>query len=103
MAGKEDIFGACNLVMCVDVMEHVETEKVPAVLAHITGLADYGVYLVIALRPASHTLPDGSNAHRTVMVVEWWQEAIMKLKGFDWAFIVREDLLIVEGIRCSSP
>ncbi len=70
-----------DLVVCTDVLEHVEPDKLDAVLDHIRRLASKGAYLVIATRPAKAILPDGRNAHLIVEPAEWW---IDKLSGLNW-------------------
>ena len=67
-----------DLVICTDVMEHVEPEYVDSVLNEINDLATLGVYFIVYLTPAMHTLPDGSNCHRTIKPATWWAE---KIKG----------------------
>ena len=62
----------CDLVVCADVLEHVETDRLSSVLAHIRRLSRLGAYLVIASRLSNKRLPDGRNAHLTVRSVDWW-------------------------------
>ena len=61
-----------DLVACTDVLEHVEPECIDAVLDHIHESALKAVFLVIATRPATKTLPDGRNAHLIQQSSEWW-------------------------------
>lgn len=61
-----------DMVVCTDVMEHVEPECVDSVLNEINGLFDQCAYFIIYLVPAVHLLPDGSNCHRTIEPAEWW-------------------------------
>ena len=68
--------GTFDIVICTDVMEHIEEQDVPAVLDNIFGYADKGVYLAICLREAKRLLPDGRNRHVTVKPQEWWLEKI---------------------------
>jgi len=60
-----------DMVICTDVMEHVEPEYVDNVLHQINSLFTKGAYLIIYLVPALHLLPDGSNCHRTVQPASW--------------------------------
>lgn len=57
-------------------MEHVEEKFVEVVLAEIASLCDSKAFFVISTRKALHTLPDGSNAHRTIKPKGWWLEHI---------------------------
>jgi hypothetical protein len=64
---------SAELVVCVDVMEHVEPSCVLNVLDHIQSLAQRWVYFNISLRPAARTLCDGRNAHLTLKDEHWWR------------------------------
>lgn len=79
--GREAMPKPVDLVVCTDVLEHVEPEKLDNVLDHIFRLAGRGAYLVIATRPANAILPDGRNAHLIVEPASWWLE---KLKAQGW-------------------
>lgn len=61
-----------DVVVCTDVMEHVEEECVRDVLLHIRNLTNKVVFFQIATRPAQKTLPDGRNAHITLHSAAWW-------------------------------
>lgn len=61
-----------DLVVCTDVLEHVEPEFLDSVIKHIRGLAKRAVFFVVSCRPAHKTLPDGRNAHLTVESADWW-------------------------------
>lgn len=75
-----------DLVICADVLEHVEPPLLGNVIDHICRLARKAVYLVIATRPAKAILSDGRNAHLTVQDGEWWHEAVAAVAGecFTW-------------------
>lgn len=70
---------ARDLVVCTDVMEHIEGEKVAAVLAHIYELSTKGAFFNIACTAAKAILPDGRNAHVTIMSPQWWVDQVKKL------------------------
>lgn len=53
----------CDLVVAIDVMEHVEPVYTMAVLEDISKHATKGVLLYIPLTKAVAVLPDGRNAH----------------------------------------
>ncbi|MGI9306997.1 MAG: methyltransferase domain-containing protein [Gammaproteobacteria bacterium] len=61
-----------SLVVCTDVLEHVEPEYLDAVLGDIHRLARVAAFLVVATRPARKTLPDGRNAHLIQQPSDWW-------------------------------
>lgn len=79
--GKDHLPKPAGLVVCTDVLEHVEPDKLDAVLGHICTLTVNGAYLVISMRPAGHELPDGRNAHLIVEGSEWW---LAKLRALPW-------------------
>ena len=68
-----------DLVICVDVMEHVPEHLVDEVLADIQKYAAKAVFFNISTRPASKRLVDGSNAHATVQESQWWQRKINRM------------------------
>jgi hypothetical protein len=72
----------CDLIICTDVLEHIEPEKIDAVIDHIYRLCGMQAYFVIALRPANAILPDGRNAHLIVRNADWWIAKI-RAAGFD--------------------
>ncbi len=67
----------CDLVVCTDVMEHVEEEFVDAVLSDISELSNVA-YVHIACGAAGEILADGRNAHITQRSIEWWQDMVEK-------------------------
>jgi hypothetical protein len=70
--GREALPKPCELVVSTDVLEHIEPDRLDAVLTHIYQLAGKAAYFVIATRPANAVLPDGRNAHLIVERAEWW-------------------------------
>lgn len=52
-----------DLVVCTDVIEHIEPEYISAVLDDLDRLTLRAIYLIIATGPAQKFLPDGRNAH----------------------------------------
>lgn len=74
-----------DLVVCTDVLEHVEPEHLETVLAHLRELTKVKGFLIIATRPAKKILSDGRNAHLTVETPEWWLNKLwnyFKVVGF---------------------
>jgi hypothetical protein len=67
---------AAELVVCTDVLEHVEPACLDAVLRHIAILAEAGVFFVIATRPAGKMLADGRDAHLILAPMAWWLDAL---------------------------
>ena len=67
-----------DLVTCIDVMEHVEEDRVPNVLRNIRELTKTVAYFLISSRKAVHMLPDGTNAHLTLKPAGWWEKQLRK-------------------------
>lgn len=67
-----------DIVVCTDVMEHVEPECTTAVLDHIQSLTKKIAIFEICLVPAQKNLPDGRNAHINLMEADWWLGQIKK-------------------------
>ncbi|MCP5058994.1 MAG: class I SAM-dependent methyltransferase [bacterium] len=72
----EDPF-ACELVACIDVLEHIEPECFTEVFEHIKLCTRKVVFFVISAREAIHKLPDGSNCHRIIQEPEKWLGCLM--------------------------
>ena len=62
-----------DVVVCTDVLEHVEPACVDDVLDDLQRLTLKAALAVIANRPAKKTLPDGRNAHLIQEGRAWWQ------------------------------
>lgn len=75
--GKQEKPLRADLVVCGDVLEHIEPECLFDVLDDIHNIARAAVFLVVATRPAAKTLPDGRNAHLIVESAAWWLPKIM--------------------------
>lgn len=71
----------CELVVCTDVLEHIEPEKLDNVMRHIFDLTGKAAYFVISTRPAKAILPDGRNAHISLHDEAWW---LAKLRAQGW-------------------
>ena len=60
-----------DLVICIDVLEHIPRECLYSVVYEIHKLSNK-VFFSIGLTEATMILPNGSNAHCTVMSKDWW-------------------------------
>lgn len=74
--GKNNMPEPAHIVVCTDVLEHVEPGMVDNTLRHLNTLALKGMYLSIALSVGNKILLDGTPAHRTVKTAEWWLEKL---------------------------
>lgn len=78
-----------DLVVCTDVLEHIEPDHLDEVLAHIFGLARRKVILSWALTKAKRVLPDGRNAHLIIEPAKWWVRRI-KRHSRGWERVYRQ-------------
>lgn len=66
-----------EMVVCLDVLEHIEPDCIDDVLDHLQTLTEaVGVFTVTTV-PAMKVLPDGRNAHLIQMPPEWWLPRLM--------------------------
>lgn len=71
--GKDGRPGFADLVVCTDVLEHIEPERLANVLTHLHQLARKAIFVVVSLKRSNKTLADGRNAHILVQSEEWWR------------------------------
>ena len=65
-----------DLVVCRDVMEHVEEDMIDAVLDDIKRLARKAAWFQIVFGPSGEWLADGRNTHISVHPIDWWTEKL---------------------------
>ena len=70
----EPVMGLYDGVICTDVLEHIPTGRVPAVIKNIERLAPHG-YITIGLNREKLN-PTGKPLHLTLKPAEWWNEKI---------------------------
>lgn len=61
-----------QMVCCIDVLEHIEPDKLDKVLDHLVTLCEGIVFLTVTTVPAMKTLEDGRNAHLIQEPMQWW-------------------------------
>lgn len=61
-----------DLVVCTDVLEHIEKDKLDNVLYDLWAHSRKGMFLVIATVGCSEIFEDGTNAHQIVESPVWW-------------------------------
>lgn len=71
--GKARLPQPADLVVCTDVLEHVESDRIWNVMQHMASLTKRIAFVVISLVPASKVLSDGRQAHILLRSVEWWR------------------------------
>ena len=77
LPGMEEPLEPADLVICTDVLEHIEPICIDDVLDDLQRLTIKCAFLTVCVLPAYHTLPDGRNAHLIVEPLEWWLYKIM--------------------------
>ncbi len=66
-----------DLLISVDVLEHIPEDELDAILSDMAGLGRNAI-LVINTRLARTILPDGRNAHLTVRPALWWRQTLSR-------------------------
>jgi hypothetical protein len=77
IAGK-DKAEPCDMVVCTDVLEHIEPDLLDNVLKHLLEMTKRKLLVAISLRPADKFLSDGRNAHLSLHDAFWWQAKLEK-------------------------
>jgi len=95
-----------DVLICLDVLEHIEMDSIDAVLRDIHALTRQFCYLVIDLQPAIKTLADGRNAHILLAPPEWWVGRVAQLFPCQASFPVIHRAGIPQKLviaACHSP
>lgn len=61
-----------TIVVCTDVLEHIEIDCLAAVLDDLRTLTGQALFVNVACRPAKKVLQDGRNAHLIQESPNWW-------------------------------
>lgn len=61
-----------DLVVCTDVMEHIERDCLKSVLEHLQALTTKVLFLDVSTVAAKKVLADGRNAHLIQQSGGWW-------------------------------
>ena len=69
-----------DLVISVDVLEHIPEQDIDWVLDRIISKAKKYVFLNVACYSAGALLPNGKNAHININNKNWWFEKILNFK-----------------------
>jgi len=82
--------GKFDGVISTDVLEHCPQEDVPWIVSEIFGYATRFVFASVACFPALKRLPNGENAHCTILPVGWWSDLVSAVAvnhpGLVWEF-----------------
>lgn len=69
-----------DLLINIDVLEHIEEHDLDAVLAHMRSLCRHAI-IIVDTKASNHMLADGRNAHVSLHPHAWWQARIEKHFG----------------------
>ena len=67
-----------DMTICIDVLEHIEPDKLDNVLDHIYNKTNKVFYFKVCLLPAHDEFEDGQNLHLIVEPKEFWLERLEK-------------------------
>ena len=80
--GKDAAPEPADLVVCTDVLEHIELEHVEPTLVTLRALTRKVCLVGVHTGLARKRLPDGRNAHITIRPARWWIDKFWEA-GFD--------------------
>lgn len=86
-----------ELVVCTDVLEHIEPECLMAVLGDLQRCTVKVGFFVIHTGPARKTLPDGRNTHLIQKDEAWWRAKLSKFFEVGDVKAVGKELWVVVG------
>ena len=66
-----------DLLLNIDVLEHIEQKDLDAVLADMAGTCRDAL-IIIDTKPAATILADGRNAHTTIRPHAWWRQRLAR-------------------------
>lgn len=75
---KSETPKAADIVVCTDVLEHIEPDKLQFVLKDIQRCIKKVGYFVVSTRKAVKTYANGQNTHLIVQGKDWWQAKLQK-------------------------
>ena len=79
--GKDDravLAKTYDLVVCTDVLEHIEPAYLEAVVQDLWQAARHAIFVAVHCGPAKKILADGRNAHLIQLPPRWWLEKFWK-------------------------
>lgn len=97
--GKDEPPRPADLVICTDVLEHIEPDKLKHVLEDLRRVTKDAGFFVIHLGAAKKTYPDGRNAHLIQNPAEWWVAKLKKYFDVNKATQNGMELHVVVGVK----
>ena len=92
--GLDNIPEPADIVVCTDVLEHVEPDCLENVLDDLKRVTKKTLFLAVSTRLANKSYCDGQNAHKIVQTYDWWYPKIRKRFHVAKKEIVPNDKLI---------
>lgn len=62
----------CDLVVCLDVMEHIEPDCLNAVMAHLAQVTRRKLFVSISTKDSKRLLSNGKDSHILKREGDWW-------------------------------
>lgn len=81
IAGIDELAPPSELVVCIDVLEHIEPDLLDNVLDDLDRVTRNLLFMTINCGPARKYLPDGRNAHLIQEDMRWWLSKLMDRFG----------------------
>lgn len=81
--GKDEESARADVVVCADVLEHVEPDCLSGVLLHLRALTKKYAVLIIATKPSKKIMADGRSAHLIVEDAGFWFQKLTGLFNFE--------------------
>ena len=99
VVGKNESPRAADLVICTDVLEHIEPKKLPFVLDDLRRCVKQVGFFSIHTGAAQKTLADGRNTHLIQRGKKWWMKRLAKFFVIGKAYEVPPEVYFVVGKR----
>jgi hypothetical protein len=97
--GKETLPRPADVVICADVLEHVEPDKIDHVIEHISRCTLKAAFFAIYSGPAKKTYSDGRNTHLIQKKAWWWLERLSNFFAISKDGIIQLDPIL--HVLCS--
>lgn len=98
IAGKDMLPSPADLVVCTDVLEHIEPALLENVLDHLQALSARYLMVSVSTRPAAKFLADGRNAHLIVQPASVWLPAFQaRFEIVEWTVLEDEFTAVLKA------
>jgi len=103
--GKDESPKPADLVVCTDVLEHVERDRLNFVLDDIRRCTKQVVFFTIYTEPSTKTLADGRNSHLIVEGEGFWKKALEEFFVIpDNGFTVKSPIIaVIASAKTGKP